>query len=476
MPKPPKGKSGTSRSKPKTRTKKSQTKASKSKTRSKAKSSSGAKASTAKKKRRSTPRKKTSAGSRFKSSFVLIGSGFLIGAAAAILILHLFGVFEHLTSSQTEVKPSPQAKSAPVKQAAKKVKPVYTSAFEEKNRLDQQIKQLDQALFRILGDLSIPEDDIDYTELTHKKSQAREWHLATIDVRLQPQMSAEQFTKKLTPALARLSIQPAPRVTRSTKGEITTVTLSVNGLSTHVLRLLAPETASLPPVSPIPTEDVRKPKVALVIDDLGQDMSLARCFLKIRAPLAFAILPFQPHSEQLAREVHRAGKVVMLHLPMEPENYPNVNPGPGALFRTMDRDQIEQAVYEAIADVPYISGVNNHMGSSFTEDPERMLWVLEALQEQDLFFLDSRTSARTKTNLLARNMRIKIAERSVFLDNVQEEEAIRVQLRRLVTLARQKGQAIAIGHPYYVTCQVLTDEFNYLTSKVELVPVTSLVH
>lgn len=166
----------------------------------------------------------------------------------------------------------------------------------------------------------------------------------------------------------------------------------------------------------------------------------------------------------------------MLHLPMEPKSYPEANPGPGALFRTMDRDQIEQAVDEAIAEVPCISGVNNHMGSSFTEDSERMLWVLETLQKRGLFFLDSRTSARTKANHLAGNVGIKIAERSVFLDNVQEEEAIRVQLRRLVTLARQKGQAIAIGHPYYVTCRVLTDEFNYLTSKVDLVPVTSLVH
>ncbi len=166
----------------------------------------------------------------------------------------------------------------------------------------------------------------------------------------------------------------------------------------------------------------------------------------------------------------------MLHLPMEPESYPSVNPGPGALLRTMDRNQIEQAVHEAVADVPYISGVNNHMGSSFTEDSERMQWVLEALREQNLFFLDSRTSARTTSSHLAETLGIKIVERSVFLDNVQEEEAIRVQLRRLVTLARQKGEAIAIGHPYYVTCQVLTDEFNYLTSKVELVPVTRLVH
>ncbi|MBW2622305.1 MAG: divergent polysaccharide deacetylase family protein [Deltaproteobacteria bacterium] len=363
-----------------------------------------------------------------------------------------------------------------MKQAAKKAGTAYKSAFEENNWFDQQIKRIDQAIFRILGNLSIPEEDIHYTELTYKKSQAREWHLATIDVRLPPGMNADQFTEKLTPALAKLSIHPNPKVTKSIKGGITNVTLSVNGLSTHVLRLLAPEKASLPPVSPVPAIEGRKPKVAIVIDDLGQDMRLARCFLKIDAPIAFAILPFQPHSERLAREVHEAGQVVMLHLPMEPKSYPGVNPGPGALFRTMDRSQIEEAVYKAIAEVPYISGVNNHMGSSFTEDSERMRWVLETLQKQGLFFLDSRTSARTKSNHLAGDVGIKIAERSVFLDNVLEEEAIRVQLRRLVTLARQKGQAIAIGHPYNVTCRVLTDEFNYLTSKVELVPVTSLVH
>ena len=474
MPKPPKGKSRTAKSKTKAQTKKSQAKSSKSKVRTTAKSSSRAKASPAKKKRRSTPRRKASAVSRIKSSFVLIGSGFLIGAAAAILILYFLGVFEPFTSSQTAVKSPPRAKPAPMKQAAKKTGPAYPSAFEENNRLDKQIKQIDQALFRILGNLSIPEKDVHYTELTQKKSQAREWNLATIDVRLPPKISADQLTEKLTPALARLSINP--KVTTSRKEGITHVTLSINGLSTHVLRLLAPEKASLPPVSPVPTTEGRKPKVALVIDDLGQDIDLARCFLEIDAPIAFAILPFQPHSEQLAREAHEAGQVVMLHLPMEPNSYPDVNPGPGALFRTMDRVQVEEAVFEAVAEVPFVSGVNNHMGSSFTEDSERMRWVLEALQKRALFFLDSRTSARTKASRLAGEVGIKLAERSVFLDNVQEEEAIRVQLKRLVTLARQKGQAIAIGHPYYATCQVLTDEFNYLTSRVELVPVTSLVH
>ena len=463
MPSPPKGKSRDSKGKTKAQTKKSTAKISKSKSRSKAK------ASPKKKKRRPASRRKTSIGTGLKSSLILLISGVVIGVLAAVIILYFLGAFEHITSPQAAPKILPRTKPAPKERRAES-----PPAFEENNQLDKQIKQVDQALLLILGELNIPEKNIRFTQLVRKKSRALEWHLATIEIILERDIKAERLTEALESAFQKLSIHPGPRMTTSSEGRITSVKLSINGLQTHVLRLVTPKQASLPPPSPAP--GVKKPKVALVIDDLGQDMRLAECFLKINAPMAFAILPFQPYSQEMARTVHEAGQVVMLHLPMEPAQYPEFNPGTGALFRTMDRGQVEEAVLAAIQDVPHLSGVNNHMGSRFTEDSERMTWVLEELKRQDLFFLDSRTSARTKANSLARRLGIKTAERAVFLDNVQEEEAIRAQLKRLVALARQKGQAIAIGHPYYETCQVLTDEYNYLLSKVELVPVTSLVH
>lgn len=406
-----------------------------------------------------------------KSGLVLLVSGIVIGALAAIVILYFLGAFEYITSPQAAPKLLPRTKPAPKERRAKS-----PPAFEENNRLGKQIKQVDLALSRILGNLNIPEKDIRYTQLVRKTSRALEWHLATIEILLPQDIKTERLTEALESAFRKLSIHPSPRMTTSSEGQITSVKLRINGLPTHILRLVTPKQASLPPISPVPVPEVKKPKVALVIDDLGQDIRLADCFLKIDAPIAFAILPFQPHSQEIARAVYEAGQVIVLHLPMEPALYPEFNPGPGALFLTMDRGQVEEAVRAAIQEVPNLAGVNNHMGSSFTEDSERMTWVLEELKRQGLFFLDSRTSARTKANGLARRLGIKTAERAVFLDNVQEEEAIRAQLRRLVALARQNGQAIAIGHPYYETCQVLTDEYNYLKSKVELVPVTSLVH
>ena len=181
-------------------------------------------------------------------------------------------------------------------------------------------------------------------------------------------------------------------------------------------------------------------------------------------------------ARETARLAHKKGLVVMLHLPMQPAHWPEIDPGPGALLVSMKRAEIEQRVRAALDAVPFIQGVNNHMGSRFTEDRERMGWTLAEIKRRDLFFLDSRTSTRSQAYAEARRLNMPSASRSIFLDNIQEPEAIRIQLRKLVAKARHKGRAIGIGHPYAITCQVLKSEYNNLISKVNLVPITNLAH
>ena len=194
-----------------------------------------------------------------------------------------------------------------------------------------------------------------------------------------------------------------------------------------------------------------------------------------RSPARTSGGDFQPHSADVARAARRSGRPVMLHLPMQPLHWPEVDPGRGALLVSMDRPEIEARVRAALDEVPFATGVNNHMGSRFTEDQTRMNWVLELLRDRNLFFLDSWTSIRSRALAEARRLGVPSNRRSTFLDNVQEPEAIRIQIRKLVARARRRGAAVGIGHPYPITCQVLKKEYNYLISRAELVSVTAVL-
>jgi len=426
-----------------------------------------------KKRSASTRKKKTGFFSTLTSRLFFFGFGLLAGAVLALALLWGLGVF-HLPAldrrpARTAAVQAPPAppKPRPAERAAKQ-----PLAYEEYDRLDQKIKKIDQALFRVLASLGVGEKDVRFTRITHRQSAGHEWQQAAIEVRLPDGFETDRFSRALDGALKDLALDPPPMMTYVRQRDRVKIDIRFNGVKSHSLTLLTGPAQETPAAKVEPGPQGR---VAVIIDDLGLSLPAARCFLAVEAPLTFAVLPFQPHTRDVAEEAHRAGRAVLLHLPMEPSQYPAVDPGPGALLKTMDRAEIQRRVEEAIGEVPFIIGVNNHMGSRFTEDAERMGWVLAEIKQRGLLFLDSRTSVQSMAFQTARQMGVRTAQRTVFLDNVQEPEAIRIQIRRLVTLARQRGRAVAIGHPYPVTCQVLKEEYNYLKSKVELVPITSIL-
>lgn len=233
--------------------------------------------------------------------------------------------------------------------------------------------------------------------------------------------------------------------------------------------------------SPIPTPEVSKlprpelPRVAIVIDDLGQDIKQLWRVLEIDAPVTVAVLPFLPHSRKVAEEATSQGREVILHLPMEPKD-PSNNPGLGALFISMSGEEIEAQLKKDLEAIPYIRGVNNHMGSRFTEDERRMRVVFEAIKERGLYFLDSKTTPHSTASRLARSMGVRAVERQVFLDNEQDSEYVKGQVERLITVAKDKGHAVAIGHPHPSTLSALKEVIPLLKDAgVEVVPLSSLV-
>lgn len=224
-----------------------------------------------------------------------------------------------------------------------------------------------------------------------------------------------------------------------------------------------------------PAREPGAPSVALIIDDMGADLGMAQSFLALEVPIALAILPGLPHSKEVALAAHSRGAVVMLHLPMEPENG-EANPGPGALTTAQDDAEIGRRFADALRWAPGAQGVNNHMGSRFTVDAARMKTVLELVRRQGLFFVDSRTSADSAGYRVARELGLPAAQRDVFLDNERDVNAITAQIEELYKKAARRGHAVGIGHPYPETLEALRRALPGLRQRgARVVPVTALL-
>ncbi|MFA5321830.1 MAG: divergent polysaccharide deacetylase family protein [Smithella sp.] len=216
-------------------------------------------------------------------------------------------------------------------------------------------------------------------------------------------------------------------------------------------------------------------EVAIIIDDIGYDLNLAKELLKINADLTFAIVPFQAHSREAAQMFHNANKETLLHLPMEPVSYPREKPGEGALFTDMSDEEIVLQLKENLAAVPYISGVNNHMGSKFMMDEQKLSLIFKELKKRNLFFVDSRTSADTRTLSAAQKTGIKVAERKIFIDNNRNYKEIYNNLMK-VAQGDDVSPKIIIGHPYPETVRALKAATEVLREKgVLIVPASQII-
>lgn len=197
-----------------------------------------------------------------------------------------------------------------------------------------------------------------------------------------------------------------------------------------------------------------KPRIALIIDDIGFSFYRTRLFLDLKVPVTYSILPRLAHSRDLAYEIHDKGHEIMLHQPMEPLSS-HIDPGPGALYVGYGDMRIADIMEENIGNMPFAAGVNNHMGSKFTECPREIKEALKVVQKKDLFFVDSLTSSRSMGYKTARGLHMPAACRNIFLDNIPNEADILVQLDKLKRHAQKYGRAIGIGHPFPETAAAI---------------------
>ncbi|WP_179957843.1 divergent polysaccharide deacetylase family protein [Exilibacterium tricleocarpae] len=215
-------------------------------------------------------------------------------------------------------------------------------------------------------------------------------------------------------------------------------------------------------------------RIAIIIDDIGYHLGTGLRAARFPAQLTLAVLPHSPNGASLAQEGHSHGKEIMLHAPMS--SLQDLPLDTGALTDQMDRSTFTATLAANLAAVPYISGVNNHMGSRLTQATEPMDWLMLTLKQRRLYFVDSRTSAASRAFDIARDHRLPSLQRDVFLDNQRDITYISAQFARLITIAKANGQALAIGHPYTETLDVLARELVSLQQHgVELVPVSALL-
>ena len=218
-----------------------------------------------------------------------------------------------------------------------------------------------------------------------------------------------------------------------------------------------------------------RPLIAVIMDDAGVNRRNTEKAVTLEAPLTISFLPYAPELEPLVRQARANGHEIMVHLPMEPIG-PDENPGPHALWVDEGPKEILRRLDWNLARFDGYVGVNNHMGSRFSADRPAMATVLKELRRRGLLFVDSRTTSRTVGANEARELGVPYTERDVFLDNNEDPAAIRIQLKKLEHIARERGQAVAIGHPYDSTIAVLRTWLANVDKRgFDVVPVSRIV-
>ena len=226
--------------------------------------------------------------------------------------------------------------------------------------------------------------------------------------------------------------------------------INISGIATHELLFAAERTEA-------PAASERKARLVILIDDIGESKAMLREFLALDIPMAFAVLPHSTHARECAGIISRAGHELLLHHPMEPERFPAVKPGPGAVYAKDNEARIAAVLEDNMARVPGIKGLNNHMGSKFTGNARAVDLFLRAMSGKGLFVVDSLTSPDSKLYNAAKRMGIKAYRRDVFLDDVSDRASIRHELEKAARLAQTQGHALAIGHPRPETLAVLKE-------------------
>ena len=374
------------------------------------------------KKGRASRKRKSFNLKRFRANLILIAA--IFGVSAGIFALR-FGVMRQDPAHPESILPSPEKKSPTTvsrpsstgdgQQSTSGVDRAPTGANEASEKTDGAVSPQ-----------SAPAQQVSSSQETAPSAQSPlHGPEKVLAVRQTPAKAPEQKAPELKSPTPKATPEKAP------------------------IRLLPPRaTSGLTPAAPPPERPFpvkHRGTVIFIFDDAGHNLKQLEPFLKLPFPCTIAVLPGLEYSREAARRVRAAGKEAILHQPMQALNL-SLDPGPGAITQGMSPDQIKATIRKNLAEVGPVSGLNNHEGSLITANRKAMEAVLAVTREKGIYFLDSRTNAATQAPAIAREMKMTIWERAVFLDNAQDREAIEEAVSGGLKIAEKKGAAIMIGH------------------------------
>ena len=227
-------------------------------------------------------------------------------------------------------------------------------------------------------------------------------------------------------------------------------------------------------IAPVTFAQNESPRISIIIDDLGYDKATGIRVANLSGAVVCSVLPKVEFSKTLAQQCHKQHKEIILHTPMEALRPHRL--GPGGLYVNMNKTTFLTTLNIDIKAVPFIRGLNNHEGSRLTASVEKMNWLMQDIKPQGLFFIDSVTSSHSIAEKIAKQDGVPTSFRNIFLDDIPTRAAVHKQFDRLLAEADEKGQAVAIGHPYPATIAVLQQELPRLAQKgYQLVPISQLL-
>ncbi|MFT4766295.1 MAG: polysaccharide deacetylase 2 family uncharacterized protein YibQ [Oleispira sp.] len=214
-------------------------------------------------------------------------------------------------------------------------------------------------------------------------------------------------------------------------------------------------------------------QLVIIIDDIGNNYEQGNAMVELEGSLTLAFLPHTPYAKKLANKAYLVHKEIILHAPME--NTAKAVLGPGALTQELTETELKQTLKEAIASIPHTQGINNHMGSALTQNKQSMKWVMETLQDEQLYFVDSLTSPKSVAYKLAQQQGLPSLRRHVFLDNDTSFASLNKQWQQALRISKKYGSAVLIAHPYTESHDFLAQKIPELSDQnVQLVPASQL--
>lgn len=340
--------------------------------------------------------------------------------------------------------------------------PSTPKIYEEdtSSQMEDMVKQADLAIIETMKSLKLKMGELDLLDVEMRDHEGQDYHYQVLQI---PAVKDKNlFLKTLQSKLA-TRLPEAVLSVENADG----LRIAVNAIATHKLLLESiPMTVAKP--------QAQGPKLAIVIDDIGQNMKVLKGLVNLQFPVTLAVWPNASYTRESVEIVTQKQRDLIIHFPMEPKGYPRYNPGDDALFVSMSADDIKKQIAENVAKIPEAIGVNNHMGSRFTGYSPGMDVALAEFKRHGLFFLDSLTTSTSVGRGSAKTAGIPFYERDIFIDNVKDVTAIVLQLKKAENVAVKKGYSIAIGHPYPETLAALKLWEQGRNKSIQLIPLSRL--